>query len=125
MDPFQPIVLGVVQGLTEFLPVSSSGHLVLANYWSSAGATALPAVRDVRDQHRHAARGADLPAARRRRRPSAASSPGWPRPRPAQRRLAHGAAGAGGQRAHGRDRPAAPAVFEDLNAPLPVALALA
>jgi undecaprenyl-diphosphatase len=29
MDPIQSLVLGVVQGLTEFIPVSSSGHLQL------------------------------------------------------------------------------------------------
>lgn len=33
MDPVQAIVLALVQGLSEFLPISSSGHLVLVPYF--------------------------------------------------------------------------------------------
>ena len=29
MEPMQAVILGAVQGLTEFFPVSSSGHLVI------------------------------------------------------------------------------------------------
>ena len=30
MDMFEIIILGIIQGITEFLPISSSGHLVIA-----------------------------------------------------------------------------------------------
>lgn len=33
MDFIQAIILGLVQGATEFLPISSSGHLVLIPWW--------------------------------------------------------------------------------------------
>ena len=35
MTPLQAIILGLVQGASEFIPVSSSGHLVLVPWWFS------------------------------------------------------------------------------------------
>jgi len=37
MSFFQAIIMGIIQGLTEFIPVSSSGHLVLFQYFFGMG----------------------------------------------------------------------------------------
>ena len=45
MTIWQAIILGLVQGITEFLPVSSSGHLVVAR--ALLGAEAEPLVFEI------------------------------------------------------------------------------
>ena len=50
MSVLEAIVLGLVQGLTEFLPVSSSGHLVLTRWllgWGAGGPAAVDKAFDV------------------------------------------------------------------------------
>jgi len=45
MTPFQAAVLGLVQGLTEFLPISSTAHLVVVQNWF--GLTEPPVTFDI------------------------------------------------------------------------------
>lgn len=42
LDYLRALILGVIQGLTEFLPVSSSAHLVVAQKWMGLDPESLP-----------------------------------------------------------------------------------
>ena len=37
LDSIKAIILGIVEGFTEFLPISSTGHLILVNQFVSFG----------------------------------------------------------------------------------------
>lgn len=41
MSIIEAIILGIIQGLTEFIPISSSGHLVIAQYFMSGASSHL------------------------------------------------------------------------------------
>jgi len=44
MSYWQAVILGVIQGLAEFLPISSDGHLAFAQHWMGLNAESLPMI---------------------------------------------------------------------------------
>ncbi|MGV6857969.1 MAG: undecaprenyl-diphosphate phosphatase [bacterium] len=39
MDVYHAIILGIIEGITEFLPISSTGHLIVASEWMGLAQT--------------------------------------------------------------------------------------
>ncbi|MDQ6963105.1 MAG: undecaprenyl-diphosphate phosphatase [Mariprofundaceae bacterium] len=39
MDILQIIILGIIEGVTEFLPISSTGHLIVVSHWMGVAQT--------------------------------------------------------------------------------------
>ena len=36
LDLIHVVILGLIEGITEFLPISSTGHLLIAEHWLGA-----------------------------------------------------------------------------------------
>ena len=47
MDIFDSILLGIIEGFTEFLPISSTGHLIVASHFLGIDQTAVTKAYEV------------------------------------------------------------------------------
>jgi len=47
MDIFQAIIIGIIEGFTEFLPISSTGHMIVASQYLGIDQTALTKAYEV------------------------------------------------------------------------------
>lgn len=47
MDMFQAIIIGIIEGFTEFLPISSTGHMIVASQFLGVNQDALTKAYEV------------------------------------------------------------------------------